>query len=103
MREPKAKRIGSVPYLNSAPLTFGIEGETEFLPPSRLAKRLRAGALVAVAKPSPPAIIDGVLAFTSRRGAVNAFPLEVDQRRKVRDQPIEESLFRRDDEHLRFF
>ena len=47
MREPKAKRIGSVPYLNSAPLTFGIEGETEFLPPSRLAKRLRTGALVA--------------------------------------------------------
>ena len=47
MREPKAKRIGSVPYLNSAPLTFGIEDETEFLPPSRLAKRLRAGALVA--------------------------------------------------------
>jgi len=38
-----AKRIGSVPYLNSAPLTFGIENETEFLPPSQLAKRLRAG------------------------------------------------------------
>ena len=42
MGESKAKRIGSVPYLNSAPLTFGIEGETEFLPPSSLAKRLRA-------------------------------------------------------------
>jgi len=42
-----AKRIGSVPYLNSAPLTCGIEGETEFLPPSRLAKRLRAGGLAA--------------------------------------------------------
>ena len=38
-----AKRIGSVPYLNSAPLTYGIENETEFLPPSQLAKRLRAG------------------------------------------------------------
>ena len=41
------KRIGSVPYLNSVPLTCGIEAETEFLPPSRLAKRLRAGELAA--------------------------------------------------------
>ena len=47
MGESMAKRIGSVPYLNSAPLTCGIEGETEFLPPSRLAKRLRAGGLAA--------------------------------------------------------
>ena len=38
-----AKRIGSVPYLNSAPLTYGMESETEFLLPSHLAKRLRAG------------------------------------------------------------
>ena len=38
-----AKRIGSVPYLNSAPLTYGMESETEFLLPSQLAKRLRAG------------------------------------------------------------
>ncbi|MDP6250825.1 MAG: menaquinone biosynthesis protein [Verrucomicrobiota bacterium] len=39
------KRIGSVPYLNSAPLTCGIESKTEFLLPSCLAKRLRAGGL----------------------------------------------------------
>jgi len=42
-----AKRIGSVPYLNSAPLTYGLENETEFLPPSQLAKRLRAGEFAA--------------------------------------------------------
>ncbi len=47
MGESAAKRIGSVPYLNSVPLTCGIEAETEFLPPSRLAKRLRAGGLAA--------------------------------------------------------
>ena len=41
------KRIGSVPYLNSAPLTFGVENKIEFLPPSQLAKRLRAGDFVA--------------------------------------------------------
>ena len=41
------KRIGSVPYLNAAPLTCGIESETEYMPPSRLAKRLRAGELAA--------------------------------------------------------
>ena len=47
MDEMTAKRIGSVPYLLAAPLTFGIETETEFLPPSRLAKRLRDGELAA--------------------------------------------------------
>ncbi|MBC8245097.1 MAG: menaquinone biosynthesis protein [Verrucomicrobia bacterium] len=47
MGESTAKRIGSVPYLNAAPLTCGIEAETEFLPPSHLAKRLRAGELAA--------------------------------------------------------
>ena len=47
MGEPKAIQIGSVPYLNSAPLTFGLEGETEFLPPSSLAMRMRSGALAA--------------------------------------------------------
>ena len=45
MGELAAKRIGSVPYLNAVPLTFGIETETEFLPPSQLAKRLRSGDL----------------------------------------------------------
>ena len=47
MGEPAAKRIGSVPYLNALPLTCGIDAETEFLPPSRLAKRLRSGDLAA--------------------------------------------------------
>jgi len=47
MGDPAAKRIGSVPYLNAVPLTCGIEAETEFLPPSRLAKRLRSGDLAA--------------------------------------------------------
>ena len=47
MGELTAKRIGSVPYLNSVPLTCGIEAETEFLTPNRLAKRLRSGELVA--------------------------------------------------------
>ena len=47
MGESMAKSIGSVPYLNSVPLTCGIEDETDFLPPSRLAKRLRAGELAA--------------------------------------------------------
>ncbi|MEC8972669.1 MAG: hypothetical protein VX509_02050 [Verrucomicrobiota bacterium] len=47
MGESTAKRIGSVPYLNAAPLTFGIEAETDFLPPSHMAKRLRAGEVAA--------------------------------------------------------
>jgi len=47
MDEANAKRIGSVPYLLSASLTYGLEAETEFLPPSRLAKRLRAGEFAA--------------------------------------------------------
>ena len=37
------KRIGSVPYLNSVPLTHGIENETEYDVPSRLAEKLRSG------------------------------------------------------------
>ena len=37
------KRIGSVPYLNSVPLTHGIEHETEYDVPSRLAEKLRTG------------------------------------------------------------
>lgn len=40
-----ARRIGSVPYLNAVPLTHGIESDTVFLPPSRLAPELRAGRL----------------------------------------------------------
>jgi len=48
MSEPsakQAKRIGSVPYLNSVPLTCGIEAETAFVVPSKLAELLRAGEL----------------------------------------------------------
>ncbi len=38
-------RIGSVPYLNSVPLTDGIEDRCLFLPPSALAERLDDGSL----------------------------------------------------------
>ncbi|HSH95469.1 MAG TPA: hypothetical protein VK968_15105, partial [Roseimicrobium sp.] len=34
-------RVGSVPYLNSVPLTRGLEKEICFLPPSQLAGLLR--------------------------------------------------------------
>jgi len=39
------KRIGSVPYLNSVPLTCGIEAETAFVVPAQLAEMLRGGEL----------------------------------------------------------
>jgi len=38
-------RVGSVPYLNSVPLTRGLEEEIEFAPPAQLAERLRKGEL----------------------------------------------------------
>lgn len=38
-------RVGSVPYLNAAPLTWGLESEIEFVPPSRLAVELHSGQL----------------------------------------------------------
>lgn len=38
-------RIGSVPYLNAAPLTWGLEDEILFLPPSTLGQALRRGEL----------------------------------------------------------
>ncbi len=38
-------RVGSVPYLNAAPLTRGIEKEIVLAPPSELAKRLARGEL----------------------------------------------------------
>jgi chorismate dehydratase len=38
-------RAGSVPYLNAAPLTRGIEDQIELVPPSLLAGKLRAGEL----------------------------------------------------------
>ena len=39
------KRIGSVPYLNSVPLTHGIEEQIDFVVPSALAKKIRNGEL----------------------------------------------------------
>lgn len=38
-------KIGSVPFLNAAPLTLGIEHITHFLPPNRLANELATGNL----------------------------------------------------------
>ena len=38
-------RIGSVPYLNAAPLTRDIDGELTFAPPSKLAEMLRRDEL----------------------------------------------------------
>jgi chorismate dehydratase len=39
------KRVGSVPYLNTVPLTRGLEDQIIFAPPSRLAVMLREGQL----------------------------------------------------------
>lgn len=47
MNGPVAKQIGSVPYLNAVPLTWGMEKEVVFEPPSKLARRLHAGELQA--------------------------------------------------------
>ncbi|MBL6765537.1 MAG: menaquinone biosynthesis protein [Verrucomicrobiae bacterium] len=41
----KPFRVGSVPYLNSVPLTRGLEDEILFLPPAQLAEKLRANEL----------------------------------------------------------
>jgi chorismate dehydratase len=38
-------RVGSVPYLNTAPLTRGLEDQLVFAPPSELARRLRRDEL----------------------------------------------------------
>jgi chorismate dehydratase len=38
-------RVGSVPYLNAAPLTRGLEDQVVFAPPARLAEMLRSGDL----------------------------------------------------------
>ncbi|HZI33500.1 MAG TPA: menaquinone biosynthesis protein [Candidatus Binatia bacterium] len=43
--EPKKFRIGSVKYLNAAPLTHGLEGEIIFATPARLAQLLRRDEL----------------------------------------------------------
>lgn len=45
-RGPKAPlRAGSVPYLNAAPLVYGLEGRLRLEPPSRLADSLRRGSI----------------------------------------------------------
>ncbi len=36
-------RLGSVPYLNAMPLTWGLEKQTIFLPPNELSQALEAG------------------------------------------------------------
>jgi chorismate dehydratase len=38
-------RVGSVPYLNAAPLTRGLEDQIVFMPPSALAEKLRRDEL----------------------------------------------------------
>src|ERR1700722_7497989 len=43
--QPPNFRIGSVPYLNAAPLTRGIEGEITFATPAKLAEMLRRDEL----------------------------------------------------------
>jgi chorismate dehydratase len=43
--EPKTFRIGSVPYLNAAPLTRGLESEIIFATPAKLAVLLRQNEL----------------------------------------------------------
>ena len=52
---PASYRIGSVPYLNAVPLTYGIEADVRLLPPAELATELHAGrldtALVSVTEP----------------------------------------------------
>lgn len=41
----KPFRVGSVSYFNSVPLTRGLEAEVEFMPPARLAEKLRRDEL----------------------------------------------------------
>lgn len=53
--DPLHSRIGSVAYLNAAPLTRGIEDRIRFMTPARLAERLRRdeldAALVSITEP----------------------------------------------------
>jgi chorismate dehydratase len=83
-----SKRIGSVPYLNSVPLTCGINRETEFIVPSKLADILRAGkldaALVSITEVlfnDRYDVLDGVA--VASRGAVKSVFL-------AHRQPLEE-------------
>ena len=47
LKEPPLRmpRVGSVPYLNAAPLTYGLEDEVMLAPPALLAEKLRANEL----------------------------------------------------------
>ncbi len=45
MSKALLSRVGSVPYLNAVPLTYGLEGHVDFLPPAQLAAKLREGGL----------------------------------------------------------
>lgn len=81
-------RIGSVPYLNSVPLTYGIEDEIEFIVPSALAEQLRAGRMDAALVSITEAlfhegydILDGVA--VASHGPVNSVFL-------AHQQPLEE-------------
>lgn len=83
-----SKRIGSVPYLNAVPLTCGIEDETLFAVPSKLADILRAceldAALVSITEAlfhENCDILDGVA--IASRGAVKSVFL-------AHRQPLEE-------------
>ena len=46
-------RVGSVRYLNAAPLTRGLDDEVLFKTPSELAAMLHTGALAARARAAP--------------------------------------------------
>lgn len=70
-------RVGSVAYLNAAPLTLGVENQVIFAPPSSLAELLRAGALdaalvsvVEVLRHDDYDVLDGV--SIASRGAVRS-------------------------------
>ena len=52
-------RVGSVPYLNAAPLTRGLEDQILFLPPSELAVKLREGELDAALLSITEALFNG--------------------------------------------
>lgn len=53
-------RVGSVPYLNSVPLTRGLEDQIVFAPPSQLAKLLREDKLdAALLSITEPLLNDG--------------------------------------------
>lgn len=79
LNEPKliVPKIGSVPYLNAAPLTYGLEDEAVMTVPSKLAELIRAGeldaALVSVTEVlfhSGYDVLDGIA--VASRGAVKS-------------------------------